>query len=51
MGVGVVEVFMIGIVAQDNDHVNDFLKPRVCVEGGVMRRDGGWRFPTRGGVL
>ena len=45
MGVGVVEVFMIGIVSQYRDNV----KNRVCVEGGVMRRDGGWRFPTRGG--
>ena len=23
----------------------------MSVEGGVMRRDGGWRFPTRGGGL
>ena len=41
----VVGLFMIEIVAQYRDNV----KTRVSVEGGVMRRDGGWRFPTRGG--
>ena len=45
MGVEVVEAFIIGMVAQYRHNV----KTRVCVEGGVMRRDGGWRFPTRGG--
>ena len=44
--VGLVGLFMIEIVAQYRDNV----KTRVSVEGGVMRRDGGWRFPTRGGV-
>ena len=48
---GVVEVFMIEIVSQTVGNVNIFLKPRVSVEGGVMRRDGGWRFRTRGGGM
>ena len=45
--VGLVGLFMIEIVAQYRNNV----KTRVSVEGGVMRRDGGWRFPTRGGGL
>ena len=45
----VVEAFMIEIVSQDNDNVNVFLKPKVYVEGGVMRRGGGGGFRTRGG--
>ena len=51
MGVEVVEAFIIEMVSQTVGNVNNFLKPRVSVEGGVMRRDGGWRFPTRGGGL
>ena len=47
--VGLVGLFIIGMVSHDRGNVNKFLKPRAPVEGGVMRRDGGWRFPTRGG--
>ena len=49
--VGAVGLFIVEIVAQSVGDVNIFLKPKVSVEGGVMRRDGGWRFRTRGGGM
>ena len=42
---------MVIIVIPLETHVNVFLKPKVFVEGGVMRRGGGGVFgPAGGGV-
>lgn len=51
MGVGVVEVFIIGMVSQYRDNVNDFLKTRCLLRGELCDATAGGVFrPAGGGV-